>query len=252
MQFTALADLAAAVRAALVGEIAAGSDLALAAPERLTLHEAVALHRDWLGLQPVPAMAVPTTFARTATGIADLLGHLGWRSPLRSTAMAVAEGGVTEADAMGQAPAGRPPVASLAETLLANPAGVQDLWFAKLYLLKPVVIGALSLFWLASGVVALARFDQSSAILADALGSRPIANALTTVTSLADILLGAGVLVRSYASASLIGMVLVSLGYLAAATVVAPHLWADPLGPLVKVLPAIVLALIALATLDER
>jgi uncharacterized protein YbjT (DUF2867 family) len=251
MQFAALADVAAAVRAALAGEIAAGSDLALAAPERLTLREAVALHRGWLGLQPVPAMNVPTTFARITTGIADLLGHLGWRSPLRSTAMAVAEGGVTEADAADPAPPGLP-AASLAETLLANPAGVQDLWFARLYLLKPAVIGALSLFWLASGIVALARFDQSSAVLADALGSRPIANALTAGTGLADILLGVGVLVRRLASASLIGMVLVSLAYLAAATVLTPHLWADPLGPLVKVLPSIMLALVALATLDER
>lgn len=251
MQFTALADVVAAVRGALDGEIAAGSDMALAAPERLTLREAVALHRAWLGLPPAPAMTVPVALARATTGIADLIGHLGWRSPLRSTAMAVAAGGVMEADAADRAPAGRVP-ASLAETLAANPAGVQDLWFARLYLLKPVVVGALSLFWLASGIIALARFDQSFAILHDALGSRSIANVLTAVTSVADILLGTGVLVRRFASASLIGMMLVSLVYLAAATVLTPYLWADPLGPLVKVLPAAVLALIALAILDER
>lgn len=47
-------------------------------------------------------------------------------------------------------------------------------------------------------------------------------------------------------------MVALSLAYLASATVLAPGLWVDPLGPLVKVLPSIVLTLVALAILDER
>ena len=114
------------------------------------------------------------------------------------------------------------------------------------------MIAVLSLFWLASGIIALLRFDQSAAHLAEAIGSRPAATALTLATSLADILLGAGVLVRRFAPLALIGMIVVSLAYLGAATVLAPGLWADPLGPLVKVVPAIVLALVALAILDER
>ena len=59
-------------------------------------------------------------------------------------------------------------------------------------------------------------------------------------------------LVRRFAAPALIGMIALSLAYLAAATVLAPGLWADPLGPLVKVVPSIVLALVALAILDER
>ena len=48
------------------------------------------------------------------------------------------------------------------------------------------------------------------------------------------------------------GMLAVSFAYLAGASLLEPTLWLDPLGPLVKVLPSILLTLTALATLDER
>ena len=85
--------------------------------------------------------------------------------------------------------------------------GVQDLWFARLYILKPVVIGVLSLFWITSGLVALARFDAASGILA---GPLPLTAALLTVaTSLLDIALGAGVLLRRWSHISLSAMIVV-------------------------------------------
>ena len=251
MQFAALDDVAQTVRDAVEGRIPPGSDFALAAPETLPLRDAVALHRAWLGLPPTRSIDTPEFAARVVALAADLLGHLGWRSPLRSTAMDVAASGVADNSAASHTPAGRE-LKTLRETLAGNPAGVQDLWFARLYLMKPVIFAALSLFWLASGLIALIRFDQSTAHLIDAVGSRPLAVASTLVTSLADIALGAGVLVRRFAAPALVGMVAVSLAYLGAATVLAPGLWADPLGPLVKVVPSIVLALVALAILDER
>ena len=47
-------------------------------------------------------------------------------------------------------------------------------------------------------------------------------------------------------------MLVLTLAYLLAATFAEPALWLDPLGPLVKVVPSILLALTALAILDER
>lgn len=47
-------------------------------------------------------------------------------------------------------------------------------------------------------------------------------------------------------------MAAVSLIYLAAASAVTPQMWADPLGPLVKVLPGLLLALITHQLLQER
>lgn len=52
--------------------------------------------------------------------------------------------------------------------------------------------------------------------------------------------------------AALIGMLCLTLVYLLAATVTEPALWLDPLGPLVKVLPSLLLTLATLAILDER
>jgi hypothetical protein len=43
-----------------------------------------------------------------------------------------------------------------------------------------------------------------------------------------------------------------SLGYMLGAAILTPDLWIEPLGALVKTGPAIVLMLVALATLDNR
>ncbi|MGO8658896.1 oxidoreductase, partial [Rhizobium ruizarguesonis] len=70
---------------------------------------------------------------RPVTWLADMAGLLGWRSPLRSTAMTVMSEGVRSSKT-GSGLATTPAAA----TLSANPSGVQDLWFARLYLLKPL------------------------------------------------------------------------------------------------------------------
>lgn len=247
MQFVSLDDVASAVADALAGKIVAGSDFDLAAPEILTLAEAVTTHRRWLGMAPARVLHLPGLCARLASRAADLLGHLGWRSPLRSTALEVAAGGVS-----GHGTSNERQLQPLPDILSRHPASVQDLWFARLYLLKPLIFATLSLFWLLSGIVALLRFDASSAHLVSAGATAAVAAGITLATSLADIALGIGIAFRRHAGLALKGMIALSLAYVGSATVLAPDLWADPLGPLVKVLPSIVLALVALATLDER
>ncbi|MBX3580602.1 MAG: SDR family oxidoreductase [Rhizobiaceae bacterium] len=247
MQFVALDDVAQTVADAIDGEIPDGSDIDLAAEGTTTLAEAVAIHRRWLGLAPARTVPLPDFAARIVSTLADLLGYLGWRSPLRSTALVAAAGGV----AGHSAPMARP-LATLQETLADNPAGVQDLWYARLYLFKPVLFGVISLFWITSGLVALIRFDASAAHLAAVGASSATAFLLTAATGLLDIALGLAVAVRRFAVPALVAMIGVSLAYLVAATVLAPALWADPLGALVKVLPSIVLAGVALAIFEER
>ena len=248
MQFAAVDDVVEAVAEAIEGEIPPDSDLVIAAPETLTLGQAVARHRSWLGLRPAPIVAVPGFAARVVGLAADLLGYLGWRSPLRSTALAAAAIGVTAL------PPAKPwrKFRSLDETLRAAPAGVQDLWFARFYLLKPLIFGTLGLFWLLSGIIAITRFGESSAYLVEAGATHYAATFLTVLTSLLDMALGIGVAIRRHAKLALKLMIVASLAYLAGATILQPFLWVDPLGPLMKVLPSIVLALAALAILDER
>ena len=132
------------------------------------------------------------------------------------------------------------------------PSGVQERWFARLYFLKPVGLVTLIGFWLASGVIGLTvGRQQAAAALSPALGPS-LAQAAVVAGGLLDVTLAVLACFRRTAPAALKGMVAVSAAYLAAATVVRPELWADPLGPLAKAVPAAILALMVLAVMDER
>jgi uncharacterized protein YbjT (DUF2867 family) len=242
----ALADVAEAVALAVDGTIVAGSDLDLAADAPPTLAELVAAHRQWLGLPPNKTLRLPAVLARPISFLADIAGHLGWRSPLRSTAMTVMTEGVTTSGS-------RPPMPlrTLGQTLASAPSGVQDLWFARLYLAKPVILVVLAAFWILSGVIPFFTFETATAYF-KAFMPRPAANTLTAATSLLDIALGLLTLYRPRARQALIGQIGLASAYLIGGTLLAPALWADPLGPYVKILPAILLSLAALAILEER
>lgn len=243
----ALDDVATAVSDAACGRLPSGTDVDLASGQRLTLGDLVLLHRRWLGLPPAPVLALPAGVARPITWLADIAGRLGWRSPLRSTAIAVMSEGVHTV-----APSRPSPTAQLASAaVFSSPAGIQDLWFARLYFLKPLMIGGLSLFWLLSGIIPLFGLERASDHFLPFMPPGA-AVALTLMTCLIDMLLGATVLVRPFSRQALVGMLAVSLVYLAGACLLEPSLWLDPLGPLVKVLPSVLLTLACLAILDER
>jgi uncharacterized protein YbjT (DUF2867 family) len=249
VQTISVDDVAEVVATAANGDIPAGSDLNLASAHEMTLSNLVQLHRQWLGLVPVPVIEVAPALVRPVTRLADIAGKLGWRSPMRSTAMKVMSGGVTS-NGRNATVAGLC-LQSAEHVLAAHPSGVQDLWFARLYLLKPFIIGSLSLFWILSGLIPLLQLSQAAAHFLPFV-SLSMALTITIATCAMDIGLGFCVLVRPLAKKALIGMLAVTAVYLVGATVLEPELWLDPLGPLVKVLPSIILALVALATLDER
>lgn len=242
-------DVAAAVSSAVAGQITANSDLDLAGKEPQSLAQLVLLHRRWLGLPPAKIVAMPSIVAGPVSWLADIAGHLGWRSPLRSTAMAVMSEGVLGSKSPAAEHGLR--LTPVADILADNPSAVQDLWFARLYLLKPLMIGGLALFWLLSGLVPLLDPTAASRHFLPFMPSGA-ATALLLATCGLDVALGCAVLIRPYARAALLGMIAVSLAYLAGGTVLEPSLWLDPLGPMVKVLPSILLTLATLATLEER
>jgi uncharacterized protein YbjT (DUF2867 family) len=247
VETVSLDDVATAVSDAVSGRLPVGTDIDLAGSQTLPLAELVGLHRQWLGLPPAPVISIPPAAARPITALADLAGRLGWRSPLRSTAMTVMSEGVRTSSSTGT----YAQVTTTAATLAANPAGVQDLWFARLYLTKPLMIGGLSVFWLLSGLIPLARLEQASAHFLPFMP--PVAaTALTVLTCLLDVALGTAILVRPFARRALLAMLATSLAYLAGSVVLEPALWLDPLGPMVKVIPALILTLATLAILDER
>ncbi|MDO6963428.1 SDR family oxidoreductase [Rhizobium alvei] len=242
----ALDDVAEAVSRAVSGDIVAGSDYALTGPETMRLSDVVIAHRRWLGLREAPFIALPDSFARPISAMADLAGWLGWRSPLRSTAMRVMVEGVHATSEVAPMP-----FLSLDSTLGRHSSGIQDLWFARLYLLKPILILILSLFWLVSGLVPFFALDQAASHFHPFL-SPALSTATVVATSLADIALGLLLLYRPTARLALLGQIGLATAYLLGGSLLEPALWLDPIGPYVKVLPAILLTLVTLAILEER
>lgn len=223
----------------------------LVAPDRTTLAELLVAMRAWLGLPPAPLLRVPAAIAWPFALAANLAGRLGWRSPMRSTSLRQLKAGITGDGDSAQRVLGIKP-RDLAAMLTAWPSGVQERWFARLYFLKPLAILTLGLFWMASGVIGLVSHG-SAAELARAAGWPPLlATSAVIAGSLLSILLGALALVRRRSIPALRAMVLLTIVYLVAASIIAPALWLDPLGPLVKTIPAALLALLTLAVMDER
>ena len=246
-----ISDLAEVVVAASSSAVASGATLDVVEAPRRSLAETVRLMRQWLGLPKAPTLAFPVGFATLVGGIADALGWAGWRSPLRSTAMAVVREGVIGNAEAAAGLLGRP-MKTFPEMLRAMPASVQELWFARLWVLKPVVIGGLAAFWMASGAIGLAQWPAATEILTARGAAQGLAITAVMIGAVLDLMLGFAVLIRPAARWALRGMALASLAYMGGAAMLAPDLWLDPLGPMLKIIPALLLTLVGLAILDER
>jgi len=95
-------------------------------------------------------------------------------------------------------------------------------------------------------------FAAAAAILSAHGFAPPLAKAGTVVSSLIDISIGIGIAVRKSCRVALVAGIAMALFYLVGAGLLTPELWLEPLGALVKTIPAVVLMLVALATLEDR
>ncbi|WP_192178964.1 SDR family oxidoreductase [Mesorhizobium amorphae] len=251
IQTVSVADVAEAVSRAVGGSLPPRLAIDLVEGKARSLADVLSAFRAWLGLPQARVVPMPAIIGRLAGAGADVLGKLGWRSPLRSSALAALADGVT-GNAQSWNDVCDHPLQPLEATLADMPAHVQERWFARLWLAKPVIFACLSLFWLVSGIVGLIRQDEAADILVSRGVPTNFAQFSVLAGSAADILVGAAVLVRPLARPALLAMIVITLFYLAASTLLAPDLWLAPLGPLVKTIPALCLVLVALAVLDER
>ena len=251
IQTVAVTDVAEAASRAVAGSLPARLAVDLVENNARSLADVLLALRAWLGLAPASVVPMPAIFGRLAGAAADVLGILGWRSPLRSAAFAALARGVT-GDAAPWNEISDRPLQPLETTLADMPAHVQERWFARLWLVKPVIFACLSLFWLISGIVGLIRQEAAADVLVTQGVSGNFAHMSVLAGSAADLLVGAAVVVRSLARRALVAMIAITLLYLMAATLLVPDLWLDPLGPLVKTIPTLCLVLVALAVLDER
>lgn len=213
--------------------------------------EVIAAFRSHLG-GPVRRLRLPAWSMRLGVLCGDMAARLGWSPPIRTTALAEMRRGVA-GDPTGWIEATGIEPRPLEQLLRGIPSTVQERWFARLYLLKPLLIGGLALFWIVSGLMALTASFSAAAAILTAHGFPPwLAQTITLATGLADIAIGAAIGRRDSCRIGLLAGIGLSLAYMASASIVTPALWLDPLGALVKTGPSIVLMLVALAMLDER
>jgi hypothetical protein len=224
--------------------------LEIAGPERLSLDQVLLAYRRWLGHSDARIIKVPRWMSDAAFRAGDLIGLLGWRPPLRSTiATEIERGGVGDPEEWTRLTGIVP--RSLSVALAAEPASVQERWFAQLYFLKPAALAVLALYWLLTGLIALGP-GAGPAVAQMRETGLPAAAALVAAGALADVLIGVGIAFRRTARPALWAALALSGAYVGLGTLLAPQLWLDPLGPLLKIAPIVVLHLMALAILDDR
>jgi hypothetical protein len=129
---------------------------------------------------------------------------------------------------------------------------VQERWFAALYLLKPILFSVLAAFWIVSGLLAIGPGYRIGVALMSEGGAGSMSSLAVIAGCLVDLAIGIGIAVRRSARFALYAGLAISIFYAVAATIILPRLWLDPLGPMVKMFPIMVLNLVALAILKDR
>lgn len=238
-------DLAAGVVRLVLDSRAVREVLEPAAPGRLTLLELIVAYREWLGLPKGRVWRLPMRLAKYVARIGDLTGM----QPVTTTALTqlgtrLTGDGVSFQQATGVAPR------SLTTVLSDRPSSSQDLWHARLFLLRPLVRLALAVLWAVSGIVGLLANTAAYESVAPLLGSatKPLAIAF----SLVDLAIAAA-LVRGWRLKMMADVQLaVVLAYTIVLGLIAPELWSDPFGGLLKNLPVLVLVLVHRVLEEER
>jgi uncharacterized protein YbjT (DUF2867 family) len=225
--------------------------LEIAGPERLSFADVVLHYRRWRGDEPARIVHLPEWTARLVYGLGDLTGLLGWRPPVRSTARReIVRGAVGDPEPWSRMTGIVP--RSLSAALSAEPISVQERWFAPMYLLKPLIFVIFAGFWIVTGILSVGPSYELGVALMLEGGAGPLSGPSVIAGGLADLLIGIGIAVRRFTRPALFAAIAVSLFYVVAGSILLPRLWLEPLGPLTKIWPILMLNLTALAILKDR
>jgi uncharacterized protein YbjT (DUF2867 family) len=252
VQTVSVDDVALAVARAVEGITPPGAEADLVSREVHPLVDIVAATRRWLGFKPAQfTVGLPMPLVALVGRVADLLGRLGWRSPLRTTAIRALAAGVVGRPEGTRRALGRDAL-SLEQTYRGFSARVEDRLFARVQLLVPLLLVALAASWIWKGATGLWAFPEITETLIardmPEFTTRLVVAALSTLS----IALGLSLFVRRLAVRTLVVMVFVAIFYGAAVSFMAPALWADPFGARANLLVIIAAALATRAMLDTR
>lgn len=223
---------------------AAGQDtpIPVGGRDRVSQADMLRALRGWMGLRAVPLLCLPIPLAGALGRIGDAM-RLG---PISSAALAQLRHGVLTARE------NRIELPGLSEFLPNRPAGTQDLWHARLYLLRPAVRLVLALLWLVSGLLGLLLPVET--VMQAIGGTLPETPALILArgAGLVDLAI-AGALLRGWRLRQVfVVQITVVLGYTVVIGALNPALWLDPYGALLKNLPIVMLLLVHRILEQER
>lgn len=245
-------DLARGIAKLIVAESVPRTTLFAAGPEAVSVRDILRKMRAWLGFPQAREVTVPLPLLRVLLRLGDIAGWIGHASAARTTSLTqMRYDRLVDGEPFARV-AGH--VKRLTETLQSTPATLQDRLHARAYFAVPALQVALALFWILSGVVALepgARLLAES-ILAQA-GFDPImAQPLVVLGAAVDVLAGVLFLVPGWVRRAGVLQLAISAAYLVSLSVVAPALWLDPFGALLKIAPLMGATLVVMAFQERR
>lgn len=203
-------------------------------PEPMRIADLMVVLRGWLGLGTASSLPVPRWILRAVAWLGI--------GPMTRDSLTMLEAGNTAPVEPFVNALGFPPQ-TVAQFLAAHPATRGDLLAARMSPLEPALRGLLAAVWLAGGLVPLLLTPMASNTrLLARLGLAGEAAAGTVwAGSLADMVVALALILR-WRGAALAGVVLMS-AYSLILAAIAPELWVDPFGALVKNLAVLGLSL---------
>ena len=223
-----------------------------AGPETVSLRQILLAYREWLGFGEACELIVPLPLLRLLLRLGDLAGFVGYVTSARSTSLVQLSydtlvDGTEFAVVCGK-------VKGFKETLAAWPATLQDRLHARSFFAVPLLQVTTALFWILTGVLTLtpASFASATALLAGAGLDPTLAKAVVAGGAIADIVAGVLFLLPNWVRTAGVAQLILSAVYLVGLSVVAPELWADHFGPLLKVLPMMAATLAVMAFQEKR
>lgn len=251
VQVVQLDDLVRTVLFFLEPESPSRLALDVAGPERLPFNEVVLAYRRWLRFGKPRRWSAPGWFAGIMYKLGDFAALFGWRPPIRSNARREFVRGAVGDPGPWTRVTGIVP-ARLETALAAEPASVQERWFARLYLCKPLVIVVIAGFWIATGLISLGPGWRPGLHYMFEGGVGAVAVPGVIAGALADLVIGFGIAFRRTAKPALYAALGLSLFYMITGTILLPELWTDPVGPMLKIWPIMVLIVVAIAIVEDR
>lgn len=245
-------DLARGIAKLVTGDTARRETLFAAGPEALSVRDILRSLRAWLGFAPARELAVPLPLLRILLRFGDVAGWIGHASAARTTSLTqMRHDRIVDGERFAQI-AG--PVKTFAETLQSSPATMQDRLHARAYFAVPFLQVALAVFWILSGLIALGPSTTllAGTILAHVGVDPALAQPLVALGAAVDVLAGVLFLVPGWVRRAGALQLAISTVYLVGLSVVAPALWFDPFGALLKIVPLMGATLVVMAFQEKR